>query len=221
MNKLAILTIGQTPRSDLKKDLEYLKSKGLSAEEYGLLDGLSAEEIQQFAPSPNDKDILVTVLQNGKQVFLSKSKILRPLQSKIDNLAEYRWILLLCTGDFNNTLKGNNIIYPDKILTNLIKGINSDLKLGIIGPDKSQKAGVLKKWHVVGFTPEYAASSPYNFNINHFKESIERLQNQGVELIVLDCMGYTNSMKDLFNNETKCPILVSRELIFNLLPSIN
>ncbi|RLE92368.1 MAG: hypothetical protein DRN04_10495 [Thermoprotei archaeon] len=70
--KLALVTIGQTPRTNILKDIADLL-KNIDYAEYGALDGLTRKQIeQQYFPRENG-EFYVTRLADGTQVKLSKN----------------------------------------------------------------------------------------------------------------------------------------------------
>ncbi|GLC88141.1 AroM family protein [Lysinibacillus piscis] len=218
--KIAVVTIGQAPRKDMATDIAQLLDAGLDVTEFGVLDTLSSAEIAALAPTPNDTDILVTLLTNGEQVKLSKKKLMPFIQQSLDTLQDFTWILLMCTGDFTNKLAGKNLLLPDRIMTNFVKGINNDLMLGLIGPEPEQYSSVIEKWQNAQFAVTFGASSPYHFNEQHLLATAQQLQSQGAELLILDCMGYSSTMKNNMKDQLAIPIIVPREAIFTMLKNI-
>ncbi|WP_238602212.1 AroM family protein [Lysinibacillus parviboronicapiens] len=220
-SNIAIVTIGQAPRKDMADDILQLKKAGLHVTEFGVLDLLSSSEIATLAPSIQDLDVLVTLLANGKQVKLSKKKLLPFIQKRINDLTEHTWILFMCTGDFTNALVGKNLLLPDRLLTHLVYGIHADLKLGLIGPEPEQLVSIADKWHKAKFDFTYAASSPYHYNEQHLLGKAKKLQQQGADILILDCMGYSTTMKNAIKKELSIPIMVPREAVFSILTTIN
>ncbi|MGN4123982.1 AroM family protein [Lysinibacillus sphaericus] len=220
-SKMAIVTIGQAPRQDMADDILQFKKDGLHVTEFGVLDLLSSSEIAALAPSVQNLDFLVTLLANGAQVKLSKNKLLPFIQKRIDDLREYTWILLMCTGDFSNTLVGKNLLLPDRMMTHLVKGIQTDLKLGLIGPEPEQLDSVTDKWRKAKFEFSYAASSPYHYNEKDLLAKAKALHLQGAEMLILDCMGYSTTMKIAIKKELAIPIMVPREAVFAVLKTLN
>ena len=58
---VGMITIGQSPRSDVVPDMVEILGPGVEIRERGALDGLSPREIAALAPAPDD-DLLVTRL---------------------------------------------------------------------------------------------------------------------------------------------------------------
>lgn len=221
VSKIAIVTIGQAPRKDMASDILQLRYAGLDVTEFGVLDMLSMLEIEALAPHTQDTDILVTLLTNNQQVKLSKKKLLPLVEKLLDDLRDFTWILLMCTGDFANSLTAKNLLLPDRIMTYLIQGIQKDVRIGLIGPEPEQRTSVTEKWQKANFDFAFAASSPYYFDKKDLLTKAKLLEQQGAELLILDCIGYSNTMKNNIKNELNIPIIVPREAIFNILTTIN
>ncbi|GEM_PF-4491055 len=98
--------------------------------------------------------------------------------------------------------------------------MNGLLSLGLIGPEPEQETSVVKKWQKAQFTVTFQASSPYQYNEQDLLEKAKGLELLGAELLILDCMGYSTSMKNSIKNKLNIPIIVPREAIFTILKAI-
>ncbi|QQP11865.1 AroM family protein [Lysinibacillus agricola] len=219
-SKIAIVTIGQAPRKDMAADIKQLENAGLHVTEFGVLDLLTSSEIAALAPTSEDSDVLVTLLANGEQIQLSKKKLMPFIQKRIYELKEFTWVLLMCTGDFTNTLSGKNLLLPDRMMTYLVRGMNADLTLGLIGPEPEQQISVAEKWQKSRFNVTFEASSPYRFNEQDLLAKAKSLEIRGAELLILDCMGYSTAMKNVIKNKLSIPVIVPREAVFTILKAI-
>ena len=70
MRKVGAITIGQAPRTDVTKDILPLLGEEVELIQAGGLDGLTREEIQAFAPGPDDY-VLISRLQDGSSVIFA------------------------------------------------------------------------------------------------------------------------------------------------------
>ena len=70
MNKIRIgaITVGQTPRWDITKDIMDTLGDGFEIIEAGVWDGVSKEEIEQKYGPEEGKDVLPTRLADGSTV---------------------------------------------------------------------------------------------------------------------------------------------------------
>src|SRR5881628_309209 len=98
---VGLVTIGQSPRSDVVPEMAALIGPGIEVREAGALDGLKRSEIEALAPTGHD-EILVTRLQDGSAVFVGEEKIVGLVEQRIAALERGGATLtaLLCTGAF-------------------------------------------------------------------------------------------------------------------------
>ncbi|CAK6495647.1 hypothetical protein PANNVG_02679 [Pantoea sp. Nvir] len=215
---LVTLTIGQSPRSDIMP----LLAACLPAEQtdhVGLLDGLSEAEIAaRFAPDAQD-GVLVSRLRNGTQVRLATAKVEQGLQAKIAALeAEgYDTILLLCTGEFGAlTAKSALLLEPDRIIPPLVSAIVQDHQVGIVVPVEEQMQQQANKWRNLQRRPCFAVASPYIPDNEKLTDAALSLQEQGADVVVLDCIGYNQTHRDFLQKLLGIPVLLSNVLVAKL-----
>ena len=69
--KVGAITIGQSPRTDVVQELFPLMGEQVELIQAGALDGLTREDIQAFAPGPEDYT-LISRLRDGSSVMLAE-----------------------------------------------------------------------------------------------------------------------------------------------------
>ncbi|KAB8305617.1 AroM family protein [Rouxiella chamberiensis] len=210
----ATLTIGQAPRSDIMPLLmAHLPAKSVT--HVGLLDGMSTEQIEQrYAPAEGDA-VLVSRLLDGSQVTMAAHRVERGLQEKIDVLEALgcMTILLLCTGEFKKLHARNALLLePDRIIPPLIGAIVGGHRAGIVVPIVEQSG----KWRKLSKLPCFAVASPYISDDQTIIEAAMRLAQQGAEVVVLDCIGYTRHHAELLKKHLSIPVLLSNVLMAKL-----
>ena len=215
---LVTLTIGQSPRSDILPLLQdHLPAEKVA--HAGLLDDLTLAEVEQFyAPAPGEK-VLVSRMLTGEQVRLSGPKVEQGLQRKISALENqgYDTILLLCTGEFG-TLKTESalLLEPDRIIPPLVSAIVQQHKVGIVVPVEEQIAEQANKWRNLNSAPCFAVASPYLSQQADLVEAGLSLQEQGADVVVLDCIGYHQKHRDFLQKMLGIPVLLSNVLVAKL-----
>ncbi|KKX57152.1 AroM family protein [Brevibacillus borstelensis] len=216
MKKLGAITIGQSPRVDVTPEMLPFLTE-FQVVEKGALDGLGPEELAALAPKPGE-NVLVSRLRDGSQVTMSKQSILHLMQQRIDELqAEgVDVILLLCTGHFPSFDCNALLLEPDRILNNAVHGLLAKGKLGVINPVPEQREASLEKWERDGLEVFTAAGSPY-LPGDEIEKAALSLKEHDVDLILLDCMGYTEEMKRTVKQITGKPVILSRTLVARVL----
>ncbi|MEJ8547325.1 AroM family protein [Brevibacillus borstelensis] len=216
MKKLGTITIGQSPRVDVTPEmLPFLPE--FQVVEKGALDGLGPEELAALAPKPGE-NVLVSRLRDGSQVTMSKQSILHLMQQRIDELQEegVEVILLLCTGHFPTFECKSLLLEPDRILNSAVRGLLTKGRLGVINPVPAQREASLEKWERDGLEVFTAAGSPY-LGGDEIEKAAHSLKEHDVDLIVLDCIGYTEEMKRTVKRITGKPVILSRTLVARVL----
>ena len=82
---VGLITIGQSPRSDVVPEMAAVIGPGVDVREAGALDGLTRPQIEALKPTGSD-EILVTRLQDGTAVFIGKPKIVARVEAQIATL---------------------------------------------------------------------------------------------------------------------------------------
>lgn len=207
--KLGLITIGQSPRVDVVPEMKpYLGETEIV--ELGALDGLSPEEIRALSPKDGEP-ILVSRLKDGTQVKLNGNAIAQRLKECVKKLEnEVDIIGLLCTGEFKDLSSSKPLIEPSLLLTKSVEALSVS-KLGILIPDAAQEEMTLSKWHGKAREIRVSSVSPYTGTEKDFIKAGETLKS--CDLIVLDCIGYSLSIKKLIRKITGKPTILPRTLM--------
>jgi protein AroM len=214
---VGLITIGQTPRTDMIPAIRSFLPNDTVIIEKGVLDGRSDKEIGDLKPEPG-QTTLISRLQNGQSATMAKEKILPILQTLIDELnqAKVSLIILACTGKFPLFTSEIPIVYPDYLLNHVIKGLLREGSLGVIIPLPEQAESIINKWKEVDFLAIPAAGSPYSFHEETFINAVKQLDQYPIKAIILDCMGYTQEMKSIAQAYTSKPVILSRNVVYGV-----
>jgi len=217
--KVGLITIGQSPRTDITKDIgPILQRAGIDYIECGALDNLSRVEIDSLGPESDKDYILVTKLLDGTEVKLSRSKIVERMQeciSKLENQVEI--IGILCTGEFPELKSKRLLIEPSILLTKVVEALSPDISVTILIPSADQERELREKWKDRGGMIVIPIS-PYTSTPSDF-----RIRLKGVtagQLVVMDCIGYTLEMKRLVKNILKRPVILPRTLLASVISEV-
>jgi protein AroM len=192
---LGTLTIGQAPRPDVTPLIDRHVPADVRRIHRGVLDGLPHAEIDaRFIASPGEP-VLVTRLNDGRVVELSRRRMREGVQHTLGVLEAEGCdvILLLCTGTFVGLeCKHAWLVEPDRIIPGMVAGLIERRQLGIVVPIASQIGSESGKWHSLMTPPIFAAASPYGADTEaEVCRAATELKGRGAEAILLDCIGFT------------------------------
>ena len=213
--KIGAVTIGQAPRVDVTADILRIFDDSLELVQAGGLDGLTREEIAEFAPGKDDY-VLVSRLQDGSSVTFAERYILPRLQDAITKMEEEgcSLIMMFCTGSFPETLSTKKIpmIYPCELLNRLVPLMTKKFSIICMTPSPLQTEQCENKWRNYVKEVKTIAASPYG-EWEALEQAAEEVKNMDADLIVLDCIGYTQKMKEMFAEKTGKKVVLPRTLL--------
>ena len=132
-------------------------------------------------------------------------------------------IVILCSGEFPELIKTTTvkvpIIFPDLLLKNIVSTLNIR-RLGIIVPLKEQVTYAMNKWDKYASQTVVVHVSPYTGRSEEFKEASEILRKSNVDLIVMDCIGYTLQHKLIVRRHTGVPVITPRSILGRVLAEL-
>jgi AroM protein. len=219
--KVGAVTIGQSPRVDVVPEMCAILGPDIEIVEGGALDGLSAEEIAALAPRAGEY-VLVTKLNDGRSVTIGKEYIIPRLQAQIDRLvnAGAEGILLLCTGNLPPFACSKMVLSPQVILQHFVAGVAAGRRLGVITPDPAQVERTLGRWTANHDGPvRVVPASPYGRE-DHVDTAALALKAWHPDLIVLDCIGFDQAMKQAVARLTGVPVVLPRNVVARTLAEL-
>ena len=212
---IGLVTIGQSPRSDVVPDMATILGPAVEIREAGALDGLSSTEIDALAPSGDD-EILVTRLRDGTSVFIGKPKIVSLVERRIAALERDGAGLtaLLCTGAFPRLRATRPLIQPQPVLLGLLRGMSWPGRLGVLTPSMRHVPQTEARWRRDGFDAVVAPLSPYEEeDAAAVRRAVGAMRDGGAGLIVMDCMGFRRKTRDELRALTGVPVLLANLLL--------
>jgi len=214
MATIGAITIGQSPRVDIIPELQELVGPSVVFHEMGALDGLAREQIIAMQPSGND-EVLVTRMRDGTSVTISDDAAIPRIQACIQRLQSHvSAIVILCTGTFPVITAKVPVLVPEYLLLNFVRGMAGTglLKLGVLTPTKAQFKQQQSRWQDVVSEVVLRAASPYD-GVEAVLAEGRSFKEDGVDAVVLDCMGYTSEMKAALRRELPCPVILARAVV--------
>lgn len=223
VNLLGTLTIGQAPRADITPILAAHLPERVQCLHAGVLDGFSKEEIAtRFAPQPGEA-VLTTRLLDGSSVILGKPAVRIVLQEKLDWLEAQscKLIALLCTGEFEGlACKNAWLIEPDHLVPPVVASLVGMHQVGVVVPLPEQAQSEARKWQPLARAPLYGVASPYAEGADAVVRAALDLKSRGAEILVFDCMGFTERHRELAREASGLPSLLSNALVARLLAEL-
>lgn len=212
--KIGAITVGQAPRKDVEEDILTILPKEAELIQRGALDHITEEELKEIEPEEGDY-ILVSRLLDGRQVRFAERKILPRIQRAVRELEQEQvsCILMFCTGKFPGEVQSECLLlYPYDLLKAVVPLLTKNGQIDIVVPSESQISQSRTHWQNYAAKVNVTAASPYGP-----REEIERageiLTKTKGDLIILDCIGYSEKMKKRMEEITGKPVLLPRTLL--------
>jgi protein AroM len=221
LKKIGMITIGQSPRVDIVPEMQEILGTDVEILEAGALDGLTLEEVKRFFPKRGDY-ILCTRMSDGAEVVVAKRFVLPRVQQCIDLLTAKgaEILLFLCTGKFPQFSSKRLFIESQKILDHFILALHQENgRMGLLIPltDQIMQAG--KKYHRLKGKIIIKAASPYALK-DEVSPAAKELKKADPHVIVMHCMGYTQTMKKRVMEITGKPTILARSLVARTLKEL-
>ncbi len=156
----------------------------------------------------------MTRLADGSETLVAEPHIVPLLQQKVNTLFTQglQLVVLLCTGHFPGLQARGILLQPRVLLSQAAVALGYGRRIGVLCPAADQSSQMSKKWgKVLGDTPVIQPVSPYHQAVA-IVSAAEMLKNAGVELIVMDCIGYTIEMQSIVQEKTGVLALLPRSL---------
>jgi len=205
---LTFVTIGQSPRIDVIPELITIIGKSFEYREIGLLDFPENLQSLKMLNEEIEGEFLVSRLKNGEEIKLPRKWVVQKLK-EISSKAEEGLKVLLCTENFDLS----DFILPAKILETFVS-ISRPRKLGVVVPEEGQIDMVKRKWERLVENIKMTNFSPYTKTSGDLSILSDR------ELIVLDCIGYSENDENYLKNYTSGIVISARRLLANFLRNI-
>jgi len=212
---VGLVTIGQSPRSDVVPDMAAILGPSVAIREAGALDGLARADIDALAPSGDD-EILVTRLRDGASVFLGKPRIVRLVEARIAALEHDGATLtaLLCTGAFPRLRATRPLIQPQPLLLGLLRAMSWSGRLGVLTPSLRHVPQTEARWRRDGFDAVVAPLSPYEEeDAAALQRAAGAMRDGGAGVIVMDCMGFRRKTREELRALTGVPVFLANLLL--------
>ncbi len=124
-------------------------------------------------------------------------------------------MLFYCSapGEFPHFEHHVPLILPQQILNTTAAQLADGGRIAVILPDPDQVEDGIRRWKAAGVDPIVVSSYPAMDAIDHLREVAASLKNSGALFVCFDCMGFTQQMKTVVEQESGLPVLQPRTLV--------
>ena len=220
MTRIGMLTIGQTPRVDLLPTLVEILGDEHEIIEAGALDGLSLDDVKGIEILPDDY-ILVSRMRDGTEVKITKRFVIPRVQEKITELEEkgVRLTVVMCTGAFPQYESKGLVVTPQEILKGVLNASLKKGRLGVVYPTEEQMPGAQSNFGSNDVETYADATSPYEGS-EELEALAGRLSAQNLDLILLNCFGFSSDLKKYIAERTGVPTIQSNAVVARVLKEL-
>lgn len=220
MKKIGMLTIGQSPRDDILPPLREILGEGFEIVEAGALDDLTRGDLEQMEFRPDDY-LLVSRLRDGTEVMVTKRLILPLLQERIHWLERegVRLTIVMCTGKFPKFESKGLVVTPQEILKGVLEATLKKGRLAVVYPAKEQTSMADSAFGRDGIEVYADHLSPYEAE-SDVEALADRLAEQDLDLILLNCFGFSSGVKTTVAEKTGKPVILSNALVARVLKEL-
>lgn len=209
---VAFVTIGQSPRDDLLPEMLARIGPGVDPLEAGALDDLDRDAIARLAPRDGDT-ALVSRLRDGSEVTIGRAWTQRRLAELMHDLdgRGLDLIVLLCTGHFDGVHARTLTVEAQRVVDHTVEAIGEDGRtVGVMVP-LARQMDEFHRRRRSGSALVMAHASPYSDG--RFDDAARDLAK--TDVIVMHCMGYSESMRQRVAEVSGRPVLLARRLVAN------
>lgn len=220
--RVGLATIGQAPRDDIVPGMQRYLPPEVEVFQAGALDGLGLAEVGELAPQPGDY-VLISRMADGSAVKLARRHVLPRLEAAVRRLEAQgcEAVAVLCTGTFPELKASRLLIEPERLFHAACAGIAGSKTLGALIPLADQVAQAKARWTEVGAPSAVVVpASPYASGLDGIREAALELRQGGVDLVALDCFGYTEEMRRAVREVVGRPVLLANSYLARVLAEV-
>ena len=189
--RIAIITMGQTPRPDVLPELSALLGD-VWHDEFGALDGASNALIAEKAPRADELSFL-TRLRDGRHVILEADFVTRRTEALVEAVdgQGYDLLVLAMTGLQARLPTRTPLVHGQYALDAWISALAAgNSRIGIIYPLTSQRSAFSDNDYGTLLQSSHATIGGHHGT--HLPDAIDRVS--GADLIIMNSVGYTAAM---------------------------
>ncbi len=203
---VALITIGQSPRTDVVPGIRAALPEHVDIVERGVLDGLGSAEIAARSPVTRGAT-LVSRLKDGTEVEIDKLFVHERVGELVESLTDEASIIaLLCSATFEGLRSCRPLVLPDKLLRGFLNAVSLPAPVGVLVPSPHQIEPLSEDFRSWNVPAVFASVSPYE-PADDIERVVQEVVEQGVAAIVLDCFGYGPRARHIARSASGLPVV--------------
>jgi protein AroM len=220
---VGVVTIGQSPRTDVVPDIAAALPAGTRVIERGALDHAGPAELARLAPARGE-DLLVSRLRDGTEVTLAEARLIPLLQDAVDDVTGRGAVVVaaLCTGTLAGIRCSRPLLMPGPLVRSVVAAAAPEgriARLGVVVPASDQVEPVRADWSAAASDVLVLAASPYG-PLAGLAQAADALAAWDPDLVVLDCLGFDGPMKRLVACAVGVPVVLPRTVLAGALAAL-
>jgi len=222
MERIGMVTVGQSPRDDLVPFMTPLFTRPVQVLESGALDDLGAAEIAALGPEPGEVGIAAR-LRDGSETLLSHAKIFPRVQRCADRLRAdgAELLVILCGADWTALSSDVLVVNPGRVFPAIVAALAAGRRLGVIKPAAGQIAEARRQFAERGIEAVVTAASPYTpRRLDDVRRAAEHLAAASVDLVWMTCVGMDEAMREVVGEVTGRPAILARSILARVIDEL-
>jgi protein AroM len=209
---VGIVTIGQSPRTDVVPEIAALLPPGTPLIERGALDSVDRAGLARLAPA-HGEPVLVSRLRDGTEVTLAEARVKPLVRGAVEDVTDRgaAVVAVLCTGSLDSIACPRPLLMPGPLVRNLVAAAACG-RLAVVVPAAGQVEPVRAEWSAAAAEVLVVAASPYG-PASALRRAATTLAAWHPDLVVLDCLGFDGPMKRIFAQAVGAPVILPRTVL--------
>ena len=185
----------------------------------GALDGLDDNQLREMAADPIATGVPVE-LEDGSWLYVDHHQIDRQARVRIDQLQAdgNKTLMMCCTLPWPSLEALPGVICPSRVLeANALALLPKGGTLGVVQPDDNTKDEEIKHWRALDVPVVTTTISPHENSLDELGAATQGLVEQGADLIVLDCLAFTEEHWQRVREVAAKPVLLPMSIMGKVL----
>ena len=208
---IGLVVLGHTPRPDHEAVYEAI-APGTPRLIAGGLDGFTPDQARALHDQCGESP-LVCLLSDRTTVEIPLPVLFPYLKKRVEELAEAgaTSAVILCSGGFPEFDCSIPVILPGRIVPAVVAGLYPGKRIGLVVPNAAQMNAAQAHWRSMGVETMATVIAPYQGQ--GIEAGAKFFASNKVDLVAIDCMGFTEEDRDQLKALCGCPVLLPKTLV--------